>query len=497
MDGVFDLIIFGGTGDLSRKKLLPALFAGFVAGRVQQDCRIILTSRSVHDGSMQDWLSDVFSENTPACGIDKGALKQFAGMVQFKELSLKDGGDNWQDLANMLQKQADRALVHFLAIPPSLFTSTCELLGQYGLNNDRARVVLEKPLGHDLESAQAINADVGRFFREDQTFRIDHYLGKEAVQNLLALRFSNVLFEELWSARSIDHIQITIAEDLGVEGRAGFYEGTGAMRDMVQNHLLQLLCLVAMEPPARMDAGSIRDEKLKVLKSLKPIEGRDIDRNVVRAQYGAGAMAGEVVGSYSDDLELDSPSNTETFVAIKAEIENWRWAGVPFYLRTGKRLPDRFAEIVIQFKPIPHSPHPGWGDHINPNRFIIRLQPEDHLALRMMVKNHGAEAEALKEVEMNLDVVGDDGMRMGPYLRLILDTVRGDQSLFVHRKEVEHAWRWVDRIVKHWQARGVPSKTYQSGTWGPYEAHDLMTRDKREWFHEASGREASSRKAKL
>lgn len=491
MVDVFDLVIFGGGGDLSRKKLLPALYAGFVAGRVAEGSRIVLTSRSGLKGKVYDWLKGVFDESQPACAVEKNQLETFASMVQVLELGLTEGGDDWAALKAALECDDDRPLVHFLAIPPGLFTSTCELLGEYGLNCDRARVVLEKPLGHDLESAQAINADVGKTFREDQTFRIDHYLGKEAVQNLLALRFSNILFEELWSGRTIDHIQITIAENQGVQGRAGFYEGTGAMRDMVQNHLLQLLCLVAMEPPARMDADSIRDEKLKVLKSLKPMTGAEIERNVVRGQYLAGAMHGQAVGSYAEDLELEHASNTETFVALKANIQNWRWAGVPFYLRTGKRLPDRFAEIVIQFKSVPHSPHPGWGDRINPNRFIIRLQPEDHLALRMMVKNHGAKAETLKEVEMNLDVNGSDGVRLGPYLRLILDAARGDQSLFVHRDEVEHAWRWVDSIIEHWEASGEPPESYQSGTWGPYEAHDLMTRDGREWFHETSGRKVA------
>jgi len=491
MDGVFDLVIFGGTGDLSRKKLLPALYAGYVAGRVPKGSRIFLTSRSEHQGDVAEYLLGVFEKSKPACGVDTALLHEFATMINIVVLALNAGGADWESFAASLKEQGDRPVVHFLAIPPGLFTSTCSLLAEYGLNGEGARVVLEKPLGHDLGSAHAINEDVGRYFAEDQTFRIDHYLGKEAVQNLLALRFSNILFEELWSNRTIDHIQITIAEDLGVQGRVGFYEGTGAMRDMVQNHLLQLLCLVAMEPPARMDAGSIRDEKLKVLKSLRPLDGAEIDTNVVRAQYGSGAMGGEAVGSYQDDLELDAPSKTETFVALKAHIENWRWAGVPFYLRTGKRLPDRFAEIVIQFKPVPHSPHPGWSTAgLNPNRFIIRLQPEDHLALRMMVKNHGAKTEALKEVEMNLDVISDDSTRLGPYLRLILDTVRGDQSLFVHRDEVEHAWRWVDRIIDHWQNSADEPKKYQSGTWGPYEAHDLMTRDKREWFHESSGRSA-------
>ncbi len=488
MVDVFDLVIFGGMGDLSRRKLLPALFSGYVSGRIASGTRIYLTSRSANDDAVADWLGDVFDETAPACDVTQDKLTEFAKMVSIIELGLKEGGDDWKALQASLQEGKGRPVVHFLAIPPALFTSTCELLGEYGLNDDNARVVLEKPLGHDLESAKAINADVGRFFGECQTFRIDHYLGKEAVQNLLALRFSNILFEELWSGRTIDHIQITIAENLGVQGRKGFYEGTGAMRDMVQNHLLQLLCLVAMEPPARLEADSIREEKLKVLKSLRPLEGAEIERNVVRGQYLAGAMAGQAVPGYADDVELESPSNTETFVALKAHIENWRWAGVPFYLRTGKRLPDRFAEIVIQFKNVPHSPHPEWGRGLNPNRFIIRLQPEDHLALRMMVKNHASKSEALKEVEMNLDVMGDDAMRLGPYLRLILDAVRGDQSLFVHREEVEHAWRWVDRIIDHWEVSDEPPENYQAGTWGPYEAHDLMTRDKREWFHETSGK---------
>lgn len=488
MEQAFDLVIFGGTGDLSRRKLLPALYAGLVAGRVEPGTRIILTSRSGLKGDKLAWLKENFAENVPACGVDDASLGKFAKMVDVIALGLSEGGDDWEALKKTLKGGEKRALVHFLAVPPAVFTRTCKLLCEYGLNGDNARVVLEKPLGNDLKSAQAINADVGSCFKESQTFRIDHYLGKEAVQNLLALRFSNIMFEELWSARTIDHIQITIAENQGVEGRGGFYEGTGAMRDMVQNHLLQLLCLVAMEPPARLDGDSIREEKLKVLKSLKNYSGEEIDRNVVRAQYEAGAMAGSAVGSYQDDLELDGASDTETFVAMKTYIENWRWANVPFYLRTGKRLPDRFAEIVIQFKPIPHSPHEGWGKNINPNRFIIRLQPEDHLALRMMVKNHGSKTEALREVEMNLDFVAESGARLGPYLRLILDAARGDQSLFVHRDEVEYAWRWVDNIIEHWEQGRSALRSYQSGTWGPYEVHDLMVRDGRQWFHETSGR---------
>lgn len=480
----FDLVIFGGLGDLSRKKLLPALYSGFVAGRVKSDSRVYLTSRTEVNQPVQDWLKEVFDKTPPACSMDADTLKSFADMIQIVQISLSDEGKGWETLQKALTKQ-DRPMVHFLAIPPTFFTSTCALLGEYGLNSQNACVVLEKPLGHNRETAAEINDDVAKYFSEEQTFRIDHYLGKEAVQNLLALRFSNLLFEQLWNNRTIDHIQITIAEDLGVEGRGGFYEGTGALKDMVQNHLLQLLCFIAMEPPARLDAQGIREEKLKVLKSLRPLQGAEIDHNVVRGQYKAGAMAGNAVKSYLDDLDLDR-SETDSFVAIKAHIENWRWAGVPFYLRTGKRLPERFAEIVIQFKDVPHASDPRWHTNMQPNRFIIRLQPEDHLAMRMMIKDDKEDRAALREVELNLDVTGaDDGTRLGPYLRLMLDAARGDQSLFVHRDEVDLAWQWIDRITDHWSANPSSLKPYQSGTWGPYEAHDLMKRDRRDWYHDS------------
>jgi glucose-6-phosphate 1-dehydrogenase len=483
MQEAFDLVIFGGMGDLSRRKLLPALYSGFVAGRLDGHSRIFLTTRKATGVPVYDLLKGYFEETKPACPVTDKDLKDFANQVHQIVLNLTEEGDDWEGLKAALDSKPDNAVVHFLAVPPAVFTSTTELLGRYDLNGDNARVVLEKPLGHDFESAVAINTAVAQNFKEEQTFRIDHYLGKEAVQNLLALRFSNIMFEELWNSRTVDHIQITIAEDQGVEGRAGFYEGTGAMRDMVQNHLLQLLCLVAMEPPARLDAESIRDEKLKVLKCLQPLEGDLINKNVVRGQYAAGAMAGVAVGSYAEDLGLTSESTTESFVAIKTNIENWRWAGVPFYLRTGKRLPSRFAEIVIQFKGVPHSPQKEWSLGVKPNRFIIRLQPEDHLALRFMVKRHGGDGERLREVELNLDEDRSaDSARLGPYLRLILDAARGDQSLFVHREEVEHAWRWVDRIIGHWARADDRPKPYQAGTWGPYEAHDLMTRDGRQWY---------------
>ncbi|GHF20886.1 glucose-6-phosphate 1-dehydrogenase [Kordiimonas sediminis] len=483
MEMPFDLVIFGGFGDLSRKKLLPALYAGFVAGHLPPDTRIYLTSRKPLTETVPSFLQTVFDETIPACPVEVDTLNAFARQVIPIALDLSKAGDDWTGLQATLSVDHTRPLVHFLAVPPRVFTSTTDLLGQYALNTARARIVLEKPLGHDRESARAINDAVAKSFTEEQTFRIDHYLGKEAVQNLLALRFSNILFEELWNKNIVDHVQITIAEDQGVKGRAEFYEGIGAMRDMVQSHLLQLLCLVSMEAPATLDAASIREEKLKVLRCLKPLSGSDIDDNVVRGQYAAGAIKGQAVGAYTEDLRLEAPSRTETFVAIKAHIENWRWAGVPFYLRTGKRMTERFAEIIIQFKCVPHAPQKDWQPDLRPNKFVIRLQPEDHLALRFMVKHHGGVGDKLREVDMNLDEnIHDGAVRLGPYLRLILDAAAGNQSLFVHRDEVGMAWQWVDRIVEHWDTDASGPVDYPAGTWGPYEAHDLLARDGRKWY---------------
>lgn len=485
VNGIFDLVIFGGAGDLSRRKLLPALFTGFVSGYYDKSSNIILTSRTEPKESSLEFLKKVFEETCPDCKYTQSDIEEFAAVVKMVVLNLVEAGDDWQALASSLADTSDRPQVHFLAIPPSIFASTCGLLGQYGLNGDTARVVIEKPLGHDLESAQAINEDVARSFAESQIFRIDHYLGKEAVQNLLALRFSNILFERLWNSQTIDHIQITIAEDVGTPGRAAYYDKIGALRDMVQNHLLQLLCLIAMEPPAQLNAENIREEKLKVLKSLKPLKGADINHNVIRGQYSASDDGNKA--SYIDDIEQSHPSNTETFVAIRAHVDNWRWAGVPFYLRTGKRLPERFAEIVIQFKEIPHTPQAAWIGKTEPNRFVIHLQPDDCLALHMMLKSHSSGPEKLMEVAMNLDNdLADGNIRQGPYLRLILDAVRGDQSLFVHRKEVEEAWGWIDPIIDHWKSDSDEPMPYAANSWGPGAAEDLLRRDGRKWFHEPS-----------
>ncbi|MEO1229401.1 MAG: glucose-6-phosphate dehydrogenase [Myxococcota bacterium] len=481
MEKTFDLVIFGGTGDLSCRKLIPALYNGFQANLISPESRIFLTSRRPLEVDVRAWLATVLDRFPPACGVTPGGIDAFAKLVKDVLVELNQPSPGWQELAGHLLPASDRPLVHFLAIPPKLFASTCVLLGQHGLSHEHARVVVEKPLGHDRESADAINREIGEHFSEAQTFRIDHYLGKEAVQNLLALRFSNFVFEKLWNASCVDHIQITIAEQVGLHGRGGFYEGVGATRDMVQNHLLQLLCLVAMEPPALLDAGSIREEKLKVLRCLEPLEGEAIERRVVRGQYEDGAVDGTAVTGYTDDLQIRE-SQTETFVALEARIENWRWSGVPFYLRTGKRLPRRFAEIVIQFKTLPQSFQDAWAGRVAPNRFVISLQPDDRLAMRLMVNDHTRERDHLREVELNLDLTyGENVPRRGPYLRLILDAVDNDQRLFVHRDEVDLAWAWVDRIIQHWNASAEPPLVYAAGTWGPYEAHDLIKRSGRTW----------------
>jgi glucose-6-phosphate 1-dehydrogenase len=336
--------------------------------------------------------------------------------------------------------------------------------------------VVEKPLGHDLASAKALNMELSAAFDEARIYRIDHYLGKETVQNLMALRFANALFEPLWNARHIDHVQITVAESVGVEGRGAYYDGFGAMRDMVQNHLLQLLCLTAMEPPAHFEPGAVRDEKLKVLRALAPVG----PGAVVRGQY----RAGNGQPSYTD--EAGSPqSHTESFIALKAEIANWRWNGVPFYLRTGKRLRARMSEIAVQFKDVPHSIFPGAGGDPAPNVLAIRLQPDEGIRLSMTIKDPGPGGMRLTGAELDMtfaETLGATGLRMpDAYERLVMDVIRGDQTLFMRGDEVEAAWAWIDPVIADWEARGDSPRPYDIGSSGPEDALMLMHRDGRRW----------------
>jgi glucose-6-phosphate 1-dehydrogenase len=371
--------------------------------------------------------------------------------------------------------------VFYLATAPDLFGTVAVRLRKEGFVTPQTRLVLEKPIGKDLASAKAINDAVGEVFPERQIFRIDHYLGKETVQNLMALRFANSLFEPVWNHGAIDHVQITVAETVGVEGRAAYYNTSGALRDMVQNHLVQLLCLVAMEPPAAMDADAVRDEKLKVLKSLRPITGADVARDAVRGQYGAGAVSGQAVKGFAE--EIGAPTQTETFVALKACVDNWRWAGVPFYLRTGKRLPERVSEIIVQFRQIPHSVFGADAGVIEPNRLVLRLQPDEGVQLSLMSKDPGPGGMRLKSTPLNLSFADAFKMRWPEaYERLLLDVVRGNATLFMRRDEVEAAWSWAEPILHSWADHHEPVRPYMAGSWGPHEAAILMARDGRSWL---------------
>jgi len=480
----FDLVVFGGTGDLSRRKLLPALYQRYQDGQFGDDSRIVCVSRSPLDqNEFQKLAQEAIEKHVPVEHRDANSLSCFIATVTYLPIdAVSDTG--WPALAALLGTEPARVRAFYLAVSPDLYDPICQRIGAAGLLNNETRVVVEKPIGKDLASAIRVNDAVGAVFSESQIYRIDHYLGKETVQNLMALRFANSLFEPQWNAAHVDHVQITVSESLGVEGRAGYYDRSGALRDMVQNHILQLLCLVAMEPPMSSDADAVRDEKLKVLKALAPIQGRSVSQNTVRGQYAAGASAGGAVPAYSDELDGTS-SDTETFVALKAEVENWRWAGVPFYLRTGKRLSKRMSEIVIAFRPIPHSIfEPSAGDVVA-NRLVIRLQPDEGVKLYLMVKDPGPGGMRLKQIPLDMSFAKAFGNRNpDAYERLLMDVIRGNATLFMRRDEVEAAWRWIDPILSAWQDNGDRPKPYTSGTWGPSASVAMIERDGRTWVDE-------------
>jgi glucose-6-phosphate 1-dehydrogenase len=430
-------------------------------------------------------VKEALAKHVRAADLEAGLLEKFTAGITFVHLdATRDEG--WDALAKALADSGGRPRVFYLATAPQLFGPICQHAAVAGLVTPETRVVLEKPIGTDLASAKRINDEVGKVLHEDQIYRIDHYLGKESVQNLLALRFANSLFEPLWSAAHIDHVQITVAENIGLEGRAGYYDKSGALRDMVQNHLLQLLCLVAMEPPSAMDASEVRDEKLKVLKALKPIIDGEVAAKTVRGQYRAGAVNGVAVPSYADELAADTPSRSETFVVIRASVENWRWAGVPFYLRTGKRLAERVSEIVIQFKAVPHSIFPSSVGNVTPNRLVVRLQPDDGIQLFLMSKDPGPGGMRLREASLDINFADAFQVRYpDAYERLLMDVVRGNPTLFMRRDEVEAAWMWIEPILQGWAESGEPPKPYISGSWGPTAAIALIERDGRTWFEDS------------
>jgi glucose-6-phosphate 1-dehydrogenase len=472
----FDLVIFGGTGDLARRKILPGLFRRFCAGQMPEDARVIGAARTDLDrAGYQTLAAEAIEEfNGPQ---DKANLDAFVACLDYVAIDAR-GEKGWDQLQSLMANR-NRIEAYYFSVSPSLFGDLAERLQHWGMAGADSRIVVEKPFGRDLETAQALNKTLATYFDETQIYRIDHYLGKETVQNLMAVRFGNMLFEPLWNAQYVDHVQITVAETVGVGGRGEYYDKSGAMRDMVQNHLMQLLCLIAMEPPARFDPDAVRDEKLKVIRALDPVQ----PHHLVRGQYQAETQNGVQMPSYRDAVG-DPRSRTESFVALKTHISNWRWAGTPFYLRTGKRMRARSSEISVIFKDTPHSI---FGEDAGRHRNVlsIRLQPNEGITLGVTIKEPGPGGMRLIDVPLDMsfaDALGGEGAdQVDAYERLIMDVIRGNQTLFMRGDEVEAAWAWTDPIIHGWVARHDVPKPYDSGSDGPTDSDVLMRRDGREW----------------
>ncbi len=485
----FDLVIFGGTGDLAWRKLLPAMFQAFRHGSLPTDGRIIGVGReAMTDEAYRTQIKTRFDAVDPTKRPNSDEFDRFATSLFYLQMDLSKG-EYYANLSATLNSRHADTVVMYVATAPALFTTVCEQIAIAGLNGPRTRVVLEKPLGHDLASNRVINDTVRRVLTENQVFRIDHYLGKPSVQNLFALRFGNSLFEPLWRRENIANIQITIAEDLGVETRGAFYENTGALRDMVQNHALQLLCAIGMEPPINAHADAIRDEKLKVLRSLKPWTPEALQQHVIRGQYSAGSIGGKSVPGYRQETDVNTESQTETFVALRCEIANWRWAGVPFYIRTGKRLGARDASIVINFRPAPHAIYQSPAGAAN--RLVINLQPKDGLELHLFSQGANQRTPASKNsqtlvpVQLDLDFDKRFGNeRVGAYERLLLDVLAGRLNLFVRSDEQECAWRWVEPILDAWKADTQGPRSYAAGSWGPSASSAMIAKDGFCWSEE-------------
>ncbi|HET7867176.1 MAG TPA: glucose-6-phosphate dehydrogenase [Burkholderiaceae bacterium] len=478
----FDLVFFGGTGDLTWRKLMPALFQAFRHGKLPKDGRILAVARDDRsDEGYRNFIKERFVEVDSAKRPSDEEFARFAELLHYRRMDLAQP-EHYAGLKQWIDERGAETVVLYLATSPHLFPQICSQLGAVGLNGPRVRVVLEKPLGHDLASAQEINTVVRSVFNERQAFRIDHYLGKPSVQNLMALRFGNALFEPLWRRESIANIQITLAEAIGVGTRGDFYDRTGALRDMIQNHALQLLTMIAMEPPSSNDADAIRDEKLKVLRSLRPFDPDRVSRDVVRGQYRAGTVDGKAVPGYLEETKVPHGSRTETFVALRTEVQNWRWAGVPFYLRTGKRLPARDAQIVVNFRPVPHPIFPG---ATRANKLVIKLQPEDGLELHLLAVKGSGHSESLAPVSLDLDFdKAFPSERVGAYERLLRDAIAGRLNLFVRSDEQEQAWRWVEPVLHAWERDNEAPRAYPAGTWGPPASSALVARDEFAWSEE-------------
>jgi glucose-6-phosphate 1-dehydrogenase len=472
-------VIFGATGDLARRMLFPSLYFLDADGLLPDGLRIIGAARSPHDDKEFRGLVEEWVRERAGAFFSKEAWGEFAKRLTYS------GGDATDPAtyAGLKAKLGEAGeTIFYLSTSPALYTPVVKGLAAQGLTREPNRIIVEKPIGKNLKTYEAISNAIGEHFSEQRTFRIDHYLGKETVQNLIALRFANALFEPLWSRHNIDHVQITVAETLGVEGRFSYYDEYGAMRDMVQNHLLQLLCLIAMEPPSNLRADSVRGEKVKVLRALRPIQDSELTQKTVRGQYTRGVADGKAAPSYTEE-EGGKPSDTETFVALCAHVDNWRWAGVPFYLRTGKRLPKRSSQIVIEFRDVPHSIFN--GSALLPNRLTITLQPEESISLTIMNKTPTLGGFELQPLSLNLsllDAFKGETRRRIAYERLLLEAINNNSTLFVRRDEAEAAWLWVDRIVEGWARTGMKPAPYPAGSWGPAGAFALTERNGHSWY---------------
>ncbi len=474
--------LFGALGDLALRKLFPALYQLDRAGLLHADTRILALARETGEAPQQlALIEEHLRRYVPSGEIDVNVLQRFQARLSYLTMDFLEA----EDYLELAERVGDaEQLIAYFATPASVYGGICANLAQVGLA-ERTRVVLEKPIGHDLASSREVNDAVAKYFPETRIYRIDHYLGKDTVQNLIALRFANSLFETQWNQNHITHVEITVAEKVGIEGRWGYFDKAGQLRDMIQNHLLQLLCLIAMDPPSDLSADSIRDEKVKVLKALEPITAEQLGQQIVRGQYVAGSSDGKPVPGYLEEENSNTRSDTETFVALRAEIRNWRWAGVPFYLRTGKRMPQKLSQIVIHFKEPPHYIFAPEQRQLIGNKLIIRLQPDEGIALQVMTKDQGLDkGMQLRSgpLQLNFSDTYRSARVPDAYERLLLEVMRGNQNLFVRKDEIEHAWQWCDQLIAGWKRLGDAPKPYAAGTWGPMSSIALITRDGRSWY---------------
>lgn len=482
-----DLMMFGALGDLAQRKLFPALYQLERAGLMHKGSRILAIARNkVDTAEVRKILLGKLKEHVKKGEFDADVAERFLLRVDYQFLDFTNP-EGYGELNDWRSDELSNLIV-YMATPPAMYGVIARNLRSNGCCDQDTRVVVEKPIGHDLESSKVINDELGEVYNENQLFRIDHYLGKETVQNLIALRFANNLFASQWDQNHISHVEISVAESVGIEGRWGYFDKAGQVRDMVQNHLLQLLCLIAMDPPSDLSADSIRNEKVKVLKALRRITPDLMDTHVVRGQYTAGTSCGKPVPGYLEEEGAIKGSKTETFVALKVEIDNWRWSGVPFYIRTGKRLPEKLSQIIIHFKPAPHYIFDPDQKHLANNKLIIRLQPDEGMSLQILTKDQGLDkGMRLRQgpLELTFSETFETDRIPDAYERLLWEVMKGNQYLFVRRDEVEHAWQWVDQIMRNWSDSGVPPKRYAAGTWGPVASIAMITRDGRSWYEDA------------